>query len=157
MHKYHGLLAGETSCHFFFKDRHFGFDDGIYAMFRLLEILIQSKKSLTKLLQVFPKKVTSPEYRLPCEEEAKYAMVQEMKGLFYQKSNVKILAIDGVRVTTDYGWGIVRASNTQPVLSIRFEANNEQDLQRIKEDFVSVLSEYFDDEYLREQFQMKVE
>jgi phosphomannomutase len=156
MHKYHALLAGETSCHFFFKDRHFGFDDGIYAMFRLLELLIQSKKSLTELLQVFPKKVTSPEYRLPCEEDAKYAMVQEMKGLFYQKNNVKILAIDGVRVTTDYGWGIVRASNTQPVLSIRFEANNAQDLQRIKEDFVAVLSHYFDDDYLREQFQMKV-
>lgn len=154
MHKHHALLAGETSCHFFFKDRHFGYDDGIYAMFRLFEILIQSQQSLSKLLEVFPKKVTSSEYRLPCDEENKYAMVQEMKGLFYQKKNVKILAIDGVRVTTDYGWGIIRASNTQPVLSIRFEANTQQDLERIKEDFISVLSHYFDDEYLKKQLHM---
>ncbi len=151
MHKYHALLAGETSCHFFFKDRHFGYDDGIYAMMRLFEILIQSKQSLSRLLEIFPKKVTSPEYRLPCDEENKYAMVQEMKGLFYQKKNVKILAIDGVRMTTDYGWGIIRASNTQPVLSIRFEANTPADLQHIKNDFIEVLSMYFSDEYLREQ------
>jgi phosphomannomutase / phosphoglucomutase len=154
MHRHHALLGGETSCHFFFKDRHFGYDDGVYAMFRLFELLIQSKKNLSQLLAVFPKKVTSPEFRLACDEDNKYAMVQEMKGLFYQKKNVKILAIDGVRVTTDYGWGIIRASNTQPVLSIRFEANSRQDLQHIKEDFISVLSNYFDDEYLREQLQM---
>ena len=105
-------------------------------------------------MQAFPKKVTSPEYRLPCDEENKYAMVQEMKTLFYQKKNVKILAIDGVRVTTDYGWGIIRASNTQPVLSIRFEANTPADLQRIKDDFIEILSTYFSDEYLREQLQV---
>ena len=157
MHIHYALLGGETSCHFFFKDRHFGYDDGVYAMFRLFELLIQSKKTLSQLLTVFPKKVTSPEFRLPCDEGNKYAMVQEMKGLFYQKKNVKILAIDGVRVTTDYGWGIIRASNTQPVLSIRFEANTEQDLQRVKEDFISVLSQYFSDGYLREQLQMNYE
>jgi phosphomannomutase / phosphoglucomutase len=155
MHKHQALLAGETSCHFFFKDRHFGYDDGVYAMFRLFELLIASKKSLSQLLNVFPLKVTSPEYRLPCDEENKYAMVQEMKGLFYQKKHVKIIAIDGVRVTTDYGWGLIRASNTQPVLSIRFEANTEQDLQHVKEDFISVLSIYFDDEYLREHLNAK--
>jgi phosphomannomutase / phosphoglucomutase len=154
MHKYHALLAGETSCHFFFKDRHFGYDDGVYAMFRLIEILVKSQQPLSVLLEMFPQKVTSPEYRLPCDEESKYTMVQEMKGLFFQKKNVKILAIDGVRVTTDYGWGIIRASNTQPVLSIRFEANTEKDLQRIKEEFISVLAHYFGDEYLREHLQM---
>lgn len=154
MHQHHALLAGETSCHFFFKDRHFGYDDGIYAMFRLIEILVQSQKSLSVLLEIFPKKITSPEYRLPCDEENKYAMVQEMKSLFYQKKNVTLLAIDGVRVTTDYGWGIIRASNTQPVLSIRFEANTQEDLQRIKQDFFAVLSHYFSDEYLKDQLQM---
>ena len=155
MHTHHALLGGETSCHFFFKDRHFGYDDGIYAMFRLFEILIQSRQSLSQLLEVFPKKVTSPEYRLPCDEKNKYAMVQEMKTLFYQKKNVKILAIDGVRVTTDYGWGIIRASNTQPVLSIRFEANTENNLRHIKEDFIEILSNYFDDEYLRNSYVKK--
>ena len=154
MHKYHALLGGETSCHFFFKDRHFGYDDGIYAMFRLFELLVQSHKSLSELLEIFPKKVTSPEYRLACDEENKYTMVQEMKGLFYQKKNVKIIAIDGVRVATDYGWGIIRASNTQPVLSIRFEANTPENLQRIKKDFIAILANYFDDDYLRDQLQM---
>src|SRR5207302_2155693 len=94
----------------------------------------------------------SPEFRLSCAEEDKHKIVQEMKDLFLQKKNVKILAIDGVRVTTDYGWGIVRASNTQPVLSIRFEANTKEDLQHVKEDFITVLAHYFDEKHLREQF-----
>lgn len=164
METHHAMLGGETSCHFFFKDRHFGYDDGVYAMFRLIELLVQSKKSmpdealaksgLTELLTVFPKKVTSPEFRLPCDEDKKKTIVQEVKELFLQQKNVKILAIDGVRVSTDYGWGIIRASNTQPVLSIRFEANTQQDLQHVKEGFITVLAHYFDEEYLRKQLQM---
>lgn len=151
----HALLGGETSCHFFFKDRHFGYDDGVYAMFRLIELLIESGKSVSQLLDVFPSKVTSPEYRITCTEEAKYAIVQEAKGLFFQRyKQYKIEAIDGVKVTTDYGWGLLRASNTQPVLSIRFEANSQEDLNHIKEDFVVILCHYFDQAYLREQFQM---
>jgi phosphomannomutase/phosphoglucomutase len=153
METHNAMLGGETSCHFFFRDRHFGYDDGVYAMFRLFELLVQSSKNLTELLKVFPEKVTSPEFRLPCDEEKKYSMVEEMKSLFCQQKNVKILAIDGVRVTTDYGWGIIRASNTQPVLSIRFEANTQQDLQHIKEDFIAVLAHFFDEKYLREQFE----
>jgi len=154
MEKYNAMLGGETSCHFFFRDRHFGYDDGVYAMFRLIEILVQSKKSLAELLTVFPKKVTSPEFRLVCDEDKKQAIVEGVKELFYRKKNVQLLTIDGVRVTTDYGWGIVRASNTQPVLSIRFEGNTEQDLQHVKEDFVAILAHYFDEEYLREQLRM---
>jgi phosphomannomutase / phosphoglucomutase len=154
MHEHHALLGGETSCHFFFKDRHFGYDDGIYAMFRLLEIIVQSHKTLTQLLSVFPHKVTSPEYRVPCPEETKYVIVNEIKSLFYQQKQWQVLAIDGVRVTMDYGWGIVRASNTQPVLSIRFEANSEQDLRKVKQDFITVLRNYFDEDYLRAELQM---
>jgi phosphomannomutase/phosphoglucomutase len=154
MEKHHALLAGETSCHFFFKDRHFGYDDGVYAMFRLIELLVQSDKPLSELLKVFPAKITSPEFRIPCDEERKYAMVQEMKELFAHNKKMKILTIDGVRVTTEYGWGIVRASNTQPVLSLRFEGNTQEDLQQIKQDFMQVLSPYFDKNYLEEQLQM---
>ncbi|HSC24597.1 MAG TPA: phosphomannomutase/phosphoglucomutase [Candidatus Babeliales bacterium] len=157
MEQQNAMLGGETSGHFFFRDRHFGYDDGIYAMFRLIELLIQTKKDLSQLLAIFPAKVTSPEFRIACDEENKHAIVHEIKNLFYQQKNVKIIAIDGVRVITDYGWGIIRASNTQPVLSIRFEANTHEDLQHVKEDFVTVLSHYFDDEYLREQFQMNNE
>jgi phosphomannomutase/phosphoglucomutase len=154
METHHAMLGGETSCHFFFRDRHFGYDDGVYAMFRLIELLVQSGKSLTELLKVFPKKVTSPEFRIPCPEEKKHIIVQEVKDLFLQQKNVKILAIDGVRVTMDYGWGIIRASNTQPVLSVRCEANTQEDLQHVKEDFVAVLAHYFDEKILREQLQM---
>jgi phosphomannomutase/phosphoglucomutase len=154
MHETGALLGGETSCHFFFKDRHFGYDDGIYAMFRLVEILVQSGKSLEELLHVFPKKVTSPEYRVPCDEEKKYQIVDDIREIFLQQKHMQVLDIDGVRVTTDYGWGIVRASNTQPVLSIRFEADTEEDLKKIKEDFAMVLRDYFDEGYLRQQLQL---
>lgn len=155
METHHAMLGGETSCHFFFRDRHFGYDDGVYAMFRLIELLVQSKKSLSELLTIFPHKVTSPEFRLVCAEDKKHVIVQELKHLFLQQKNVKVVAIDGVKVITDYGWAIVRASNTQPVLSIRFEANTPEDLQHIKEDFINVLSHYFDEKFLRDQLQMK--
>jgi len=154
MHEHNALLGGETSCHFFFRDRHFGYDDGIYAMFRLLELLIESKKTLAQLLEVFPPKVTSPEYRIPCPEEQKYAIVNEIKGLFYQKKQFQISVIDGVRVSSDYGWGLIRASNTQPVLSVRFEADTQENLNHIKEEFVVVLCNYFDQAYVREHLNM---
>ena len=154
MEKYDALLGGETSCHFFFRDKHFGYDDGVYAMFRLIELLVDSKKSLTELLTVFPHKVTSPEFRIACAEDTKNKVVEGVKDLFSQQKNVKLITIDGVKVITDYGWGLVRASNTQPVLSIRFEANTQEDLQHVKEDFIQVLAYFLDENILREQLQM---
>jgi phosphomannomutase / phosphoglucomutase len=151
METHNAMLGGETSCHFFFRDRHFGYDDGVYAMFRLIELLVQSKKDLTKLLEVFPHKVTSPEFRIPCPEDKKNKIVEGVKDLFAQQKNVKLVTIDGVKVITDYGWGLVRASNTQPVLSIRFEANTQEDLQHITEDFITVLAHFLDEKFLREQ------
>ncbi|HEX4069327.1 MAG TPA: phosphomannomutase/phosphoglucomutase, partial [Candidatus Babeliales bacterium] len=151
MQKNNAMLGGETSCHFFFRDRHFGYDDGVYAMFRLIELLIQSQKTLTELLKVFPHKVSSSEFRIPCAEDKKNNVVEGVKDLFAQQKNVKLITIDGVKVITDYGWGLVRASNTQPVLSIRFEANTQQDLQHIIEDFIAVLSHFLDEKFLREQ------
>ncbi len=151
MQKHNAMIGGETSCHFFFRDRHFGYDDGVYAMFRLIELLVQSGKSLTELLKVFPSKVTSPEFRLVCAEDKKHEIVRGVKDLFLQQKNVKVITIDGVKVITDYGWGIVRASNTQPVLSIRFEADTPEDLQHVKEDFITVLAHFMDETFLREQ------
>ncbi len=148
---HNAMLGGETSCHFFFRDKHFGYDDGVYAMFRLIELLVQSKKSLTDLLTVFPHKVTSPEFRITCAEDKKNKVVEGVKDLFSQQKNVKLITIDGVKVITDYGWGLVRASNTQPALSIRFEANTQEDLQHIKEDFIQVLAHFLDEKFLREQ------
>ena len=81
-------------------------------------------------------------------------MVEEIKKKFAEQQNVNMITIDGVRVTKEYGWGIIRASNTQPVLSVRCEANTTQGLQQIKEDFLQVLRPYFDNEYLRKQLQI---
>lgn len=154
MHETNGLLGGETSCHFFFRDRHFGYDDGVYAMLRLVEILVNSGKTLDELIAIFPPKVTSPEFRIPCTEDSKWAIMEDIKNAFLSKKDVDVLTIDGVRAATCYGWGIVRPSNTQPVLSMRFESDTPSGLAQIKEDFAQVLAQHYDKEYLVHQLQM---
>ena len=151
MKEQNALLAGETSGHFFFRDRHFGYDDGIYAMCRLFEILIDTKKSLHELVSVFPKKVTSQEFRVPCSEEAKWRIVEDVKHILSQRSDIDILDIDGVRATMSYGWGIIRPSNTQAVLSMRFESDTNEGLQLVKEDFIEALKQHFDFADIRQQ------
>lgn len=152
MKKYNALLAGELSCHFFFKDRYFGYDDGIYAMLRLFELLTSSGKTLDELLEVYPKMHTSKEYRIAVEEHQKDLIVQTVKDIFAQKDNAELLTIDGVRVTMPYGWGLLRASNTQPVLSIRFESQTADGLYQIKQDFIKALRPFFDVAYLNAAF-----
>jgi len=144
MERNHALLGGELSCHFFFHDRYFGYDDGIYALMRLLEIITSSGKSLQELIAVFPKKFSTAEIRLACAEEQKQMIINALKHYFSQRADADIVTIDGIRVTMPYGWGIVRASNTQPVLSMRFESETEQGLADIKQDFIDLLSQYFD-------------
>ncbi|MCK4499244.1 phosphomannomutase/phosphoglucomutase [Candidatus Babeliales bacterium] len=153
MRKNNSLLAGELSGHFFFKHRYFGYDDGIYAMMRLFEILHQTNKSLETLLSTFPPKVSSPEYRIACEEEKKETIVEDVKNYFINKTNAKTITIDGIRAQLDYGWGLVRASNTQPVISLRFESDSEEGLQRIKNDFVKVLLPYFEEGFLKKELE----
>lgn len=145
------LLGGELSCHFVFSDRYFGYDDGIYAMVRLFEILMRTGKSLRELLAIFPDKVSSPEIRMTCKEEDKSKIVQAVKLFFSDRSDAECITIDGVRAHLPYGWGIVRASNTQPKISMRLEADTQENLQRVKEDFYVALQPYFDDHSLREQ------
>ncbi len=152
MHTNNALLGGELSCHFFFQDRYFGFDDGIYAMLRLFESLIISGKSIDELIAQFPAKVSSPEIRLACDEEHKRPVIEGIKRYFAAIPDAKIVTLDGVRATVPYGWGIVRASNTQPVLSIRFEANNAKDLDRVKNIFISAMKEYYDVSKLKKEF-----
>ena len=154
MRKQGALLGGETSCHFFFKDRYFGYDDGIYAACRLFEILLTSGKSLQELLQMFPPKVTSPEYRIPCPEEKKQLIVDKVKQLFTRQPDITTITIDGVRATMKYGWGILRASNTQPVLSLRFESDSLKGLQQVKHDFFVALQDYLDVDELRKQLEI---
>lgn len=152
MKEHNALLGGELSCHFFFKDRYFGYDDGIYAVLRLFEMLKETGKPLHELLQIFPKKFSSPEIRILCPDEKKHAIVESVKQLFINRDDVEIITLDGIRVNMPYGWAIVRASNTQPALSIRFEADSPVGLQKIKNEFIGLLKKYFDEALLQKEF-----
>ncbi len=116
------VLAGEMSGHMFFKDRYFGFDDGLYASFRLLEILGQTGATLPQLLEDVPVTHTTPEIRVECPDETKFEVVEKAKEHF-RAMKLDIIDVDGARIVFDDGWGLVRASNTQPVLVLRYEAN----------------------------------
>ena len=124
------LLGGEMSGHIFFADRYFGFDDAIYASCRLLEILSRTDKAIPELLGDLPKTFSTPEIRVPCPDEEKFALVEKVKDSF--RREYPIVDVDGVRVLFSDGWGLVRASNTQPVIVLRFEARTQERLQEIR-------------------------
>ncbi|TDV64405.1 phosphomannomutase/phosphoglucomutase [Pseudomonas sp. LP_7_YM] len=128
------LLAGEMSGHIFFKERWFGFDDGIYSAARLLEILSQEKLSAEALFQTFPNDLSTPEINIKVTEASKFRIIEALER-DAQWGNANLTSIDGVRVDYPKGWGLVRASNTTPVLVLRFEAETETELQRIKDVF----------------------
>jgi len=124
------VLAGEMSGHLFFADRYFGFDDAIYATGRLLEILAQTGKSVTELLADLPPTMVTPEIRRNCPDELKFQVVAGLKERLANK--FPIVDIDGVRLLHPHGWGLVRASNTQPALVLRFEAGTQDQLEEIR-------------------------
>jgi phosphomannomutase/phosphoglucomutase len=124
------VLGGEMSGHIFFADRYFGYDDAIYASCRLIELLSKTDRKLTQLLQDVPKTFITPEIRVDCPDEIKFKVVEKVKEEL--KIGYSIIDVDGVRVKFEDGWGLVRASNTQPVLVLRFEALTEKRLQEIK-------------------------
>jgi len=124
-------LAGEMSGHMFFADRYFGYDDAIYASCRLLEILSTTGKKVSELLADVPKTFTTPEIRVECPDNKKFKVVESVTHFFRERNEV--IDIDGVRVLFDDGWGLVRASNTQPALVLRFEALSESRLAEIRE------------------------
>ncbi len=130
MREERALLGGEMSGHIFFADRYFGYDDAIYASCRLLEILSQSKKKILDLLSDVEKTFNTPEIRVDCPDEKKFAIVERVKESF--RKDHPIVDVDGVRVIFPDGWGLVRASNTQPVLVLRFEAKSPERLQEIR-------------------------
>lgn len=123
-------LAGEMSGHIFFADRYFGYDDAIYAGARLLEILSNAEGPLSSLLDGLPRTVNTPEIRLACPDEVKFDVVARFTSEYKGKNEV--IDIDGARVLFENGWGLVRASNTQPVLVLRFEADTEERLREIR-------------------------
>ncbi len=131
MKETHSLLAGEMSGHVFFKDRYYGFDDAIYAAARLFEILAESRKSPAEMLSDMPPSFSTPELRVDCSDETKFQVVKEAREEF-EKKGLKVNAIDGARIDFGDGWGLVRASNTQPVLVYRFEATTKKRLAEIR-------------------------
>lgn len=147
-------LAGELSCHFFFNDRYFGYDDGIYAALRLIELMLTSGKSLDELGSLFPDKVRTAEIRIPCAEEDKLTVVNHVKGIFAQRSDSRLITVDGIRAHMDYGWGLLRASNTQALVCLRFEADTELGLARVKQDFYDAMTPYFDAALLKEKIEL---
>jgi len=126
------LLAGEMSGHIFFADRYFGFDDAIYSSARLLEILSRSEKKLSQMFDDLPQTCVTPEIRFYASDEVKFKIVDEVKKILSKKHN--IIDIDGVRALYPRGWALVRASNTQGAIVLRFEADTEEDLKAIKKE-----------------------
>ncbi len=124
MKQEHAELAGEMSGHMFFADRYFGYDDALYAACRLIEIVAASGKPLSAQLAGLPRLVSTPEIRVDCPDEVKFQVVERVSQRL--KKTHKVIDVDGVRVRFEHGWGLVRASNTQPVLVMRFEAESEE-------------------------------
>jgi len=139
MKEEHALLAGEMSGHIFFADRYYGYDDAIYAGCRIVEILSHEGQSVSQLLSDLPKTFSTPELRVPCPDDKKFIVVEHVVAHYTQTHQV--LGIDGARINFPDGWGLVRASNTQPVLVLRFEAWNEAALQTIRNDVEGFLSQ----------------
>jgi phosphomannomutase / phosphoglucomutase len=140
------LLAGEMSGHLFFADRYFGYDDALYAALRLLEILADDERSLSEMLDDVPKTCTTPEIRLECPDDIKFDVVKAVTN-FYKHKGYAVLDIDGARVSFPAAgsaapkWGLVRASNTGPVLVMRFEAGSEGELAAVKAEVEAVVAE----------------
>ena len=132
-------LAGEMSGHIFFNDRWFGFDDAVYATARLLEILSRSTERLSTMMDGLPKTHATPEIRIYASDEVKFRIVEEVRRAL--AARVPVIDIDGVRAVYPRGWGLVRASNTQAVIVMRFEADTEADLDTIQREVRGVLQD----------------
>jgi phosphomannomutase/phosphoglucomutase len=138
------MLAGEMSGHIFFADRYFGYDDAIYAGLRLLEILMKDPRPLSEMLADVPKTFSTPELRVDCPDAIMFDVVKAVTRHFKEKGN-PVLDIDGARISfpstsTAPKWGLVRASNTGPILVMRFEAGTEAELAEIRNEVESIVT-----------------
>jgi phosphomannomutase len=125
-------LAGEMSGHIFYADRYYGYDDALYAAVRILGVIARGDQSLAQFRDSLPAVVNTPELRFPCSEARKFAVIDEVRARL-ERAGAALTAIDGVRVKTDAGWWLLRASNTQDVLVARAEARDESGLAKLKE------------------------
>jgi phosphomannomutase/phosphoglucomutase len=126
------LLAGEMSGHIFFADKWFGFDDGVYTSLRIAEILSQNNIPLSEYLKDIPKMYSTPEIRKECPDEVKFKVVERLVKKF-KNEGLNVIDVDGARIEFKEGWALVRASNTQPVLVLRFEAETEEFLKKLQD------------------------
>ncbi len=131
------LAAGEVSGHVFFNDKWFGFDDAVYAGARLLEILAATDSSLAELFDTIPQVFNTPEIRVDCGDHVKFKVVAAIRDHF--KKILPVIDIDGARIKFPRGWALVRASNTQPSLVVRFEADSAEELQKIQDQVNEVI------------------
>ncbi len=134
----HALLAGEMSGHIYFADRYFGYDDALYAALRLAELVAAADAPLSELADRIPKYYATPELRVDCPDDVKFAAVEAIKKRFADRD---VIDIDGARILFDGGWGLVRASNTQPALVLRFEAKTEGRRDEIRGEVEGALAE----------------
>ena len=143
MKEEHAVLAGEMSGHMFFADRYFGYDDAIYASCRLVEILSKTREPLSSLLADLPVVESTPEIRVECADDVKFRLVEAVRNRMLELAKHpdasdrtlairEVVTIDGVRVRFDDGWGLIRASNTQPALVLRFEATSAERVQALR-------------------------
>lgn len=133
-------LAGEMSGHMFFADRYYGFDDAIYSALRLLEIVAASGEPLSAQTAGLPKMICTPELRVDCADDRKFDVVAQVREHF--KRTHRTIEIDGARVLFEHGWGLVRASNTQPILVLRFEADSTERLEEYRTLVEGVVQQY---------------
>jgi phosphomannomutase/phosphoglucomutase len=137
MKETHAELAGEMSGHIFFADRWYGFDDALYSACRLMEIVADSGQPLSHQLADLPATVVTPEIRFDCPDDLKFAVVAEAVAVL--RARHKTEDVDGVRVLFPHGWGLVRASNTQPILVMRFEATTQELLEQYRREIEEVV------------------
>ena len=140
MHELGSPLAGEMSAHIFFQHRYYGYDDALYAAIRMLSILASGGQSLADILDALPKFENTPELRFDCSEERKFKVIDEVSARLSKMDDIDVNAIDGVRVSTDDGWWLLRASNTQAVLAARCESRSQEGLLRQKEALMEQLN-----------------
>ena len=143
MKEENAALAGEMSGHMFFKDGYFGYDDALYATCRLLQIMAETGLGVDELIADLPKTFTTPEIRVDCPDEVKFDVVAKIVALY--KTRMDVIDIDGMRALYPDGWGLVRASNTQPALVLRFEALTKVRLEEIRTEIETDLKQIIEE------------
>jgi len=143
INEHNPLLAGEMSGHIFFNDKWYGFDDGVYSGARIIELILKTKKSISSLNKELPVLYSTPELNVEVSDEKKFEIVKQ----FIANCSIEgeKIAIDGLRINFDDGWGLLRASNTTPMLVMRFEGDTKESLIKIKNKFINELSRIYPD------------